>query len=169
MPRSIGLAGRESLKRGAIFGVLLPEEVLEDVGHVLWTFTIPRMLRPYFLHHRELLGELCRAGWEVVRQLMVAATQRSDLQPGLVSVVHTAGDVLGWHPHVHAITSRGGWNPDGEWVPVPFVGTREAERLGRYLLRSPVAVERLALEPRTGEVLSGFLALCCYLDAGRPT
>ncbi len=30
---------------------------------------------------------------------MVAATQRPDLQPGMVSVVHTAGDLLGWKEH----------------------------------------------------------------------
>lgn len=50
----------------------------------------------------------------------------------MVSVVHTAGDLLGWHPHTYAIASRGGWTREGEWVPVPFVGTGEAERLFRY-------------------------------------
>ena len=48
-------------KRGAIFGALLQEEILEPVGHGQWVFTIPKMLRPFFLHHRELLGELSRA------------------------------------------------------------------------------------------------------------
>ena len=42
------------------------------------------MLRPYFLHHRELLGRLARAAWETVLQLMVAATSEETLQPGLV-------------------------------------------------------------------------------------
>lgn len=32
-------------------------------------------------------------------------------------------------------------------------GSAGVERLGRYLPRSPVAVERLELEPSTGEVL----------------
>ncbi|HVR44378.1 MAG TPA: transposase zinc-binding domain-containing protein [Thermoanaerobaculia bacterium] len=49
-------------KRGAMFGALLADEVLEEVGHCLWTFTIPKMLRPFLLHHRELLGRLCQAG-----------------------------------------------------------------------------------------------------------
>ena len=43
---------------------LLAEEVLEEVGHAQWVFVIPKMLRPYFLHHRELLGGLTRAAWE---------------------------------------------------------------------------------------------------------
>lgn len=26
-----------------------------------WTFTVPKLLRPYFLHRRKLLGKLCHA------------------------------------------------------------------------------------------------------------
>ena len=112
-------------------------------------------------------------------------------------------DLLGFHPHVHAIASRGGWDREGRWVPVPFVDavaaerlfrhqviallrdegllseerialllswrnsgfsahnavtlaagdTAAIERLGRYLLRSPVAVERMQREPASGDVL----------------
>ena len=45
-------------KRGAIFGAFLQEEVLEAVGHRMWAFTIPKLLRPFLLHRRELLGLL---------------------------------------------------------------------------------------------------------------
>jgi len=31
-------------KRGAIFGALLREEVVEEVGYCLWTFTVPKLL-----------------------------------------------------------------------------------------------------------------------------
>jgi hypothetical protein len=62
----------------ALFGVFLAEEVVEDVGHCLWKFTIPKILRLFFLHHRELLGELCRAGWEVVCGLV--AFRRGDFE-----------------------------------------------------------------------------------------
>jgi hypothetical protein len=47
--------------RGAIFGALLREEILAEVGHPQWVFTIPKSLRPFFLHHRELLGRLSQA------------------------------------------------------------------------------------------------------------
>jgi hypothetical protein len=50
-------------KRAAIFGSLLREEVVEEVSHCLRTFTVPKLHRPYFLHHRPLLGKLCRAAW----------------------------------------------------------------------------------------------------------
>jgi hypothetical protein len=51
----------------------LADEILEDVGHAQWVFVIPKMLWPYFLHHRELLGGLALAAWETVRDLMCVA------------------------------------------------------------------------------------------------
>lgn len=47
-------------KRGAATAALLAEDVLEQVGHAQWVFVIPKMLRPDFLHHRELLGPQVR-------------------------------------------------------------------------------------------------------------
>jgi hypothetical protein len=37
---------------------------VEQVGHAQWVFTIPEMLRIYFLHHRELLGALSLAAYQ---------------------------------------------------------------------------------------------------------
>ena len=48
-------------KRAAETAARLREDVLEPVGHAQWVFTVPKMLRPYFLRNRELLGDLCRA------------------------------------------------------------------------------------------------------------
>ena len=69
---------------------------------------IPKMLRPYFLHHRELLGGLSRAAWETVLELMTAAVDDETFRPGMVAVVQTAGDMGNFHPHVHALVPRGG-------------------------------------------------------------
>ena len=84
-----------------------------------WVFVIPKMLRPYFLHHRELLGGLARAAWGTVLELMIAAVGDTTFRLGMVSVVQTAGDLGNWPPHVHTMASRGGWTADGEWIPVP--------------------------------------------------
>jgi ribosomal protein S27E len=51
-----GLCPSCSAKRGAGFGALLAEEVIEDVGHTHWTFTMAKMLCPYLMRHRDLLG-----------------------------------------------------------------------------------------------------------------
>ena len=71
--RGRGLCPSCGAKRAAEFTALLCDEVLEPVGHFMWTLTLPRMLRPYFLRHRELLGRLCRAAYETVEELMAEA------------------------------------------------------------------------------------------------
>jgi hypothetical protein len=58
---------------GAAFAAFLKDELLENVGHCLWTFTLPKMLRPYFMRHRELLGDLARLGYETIKELMIEA------------------------------------------------------------------------------------------------
>jgi len=80
-------------KRSAATAALVAEDVLEQVGHAQWVFVIPKMLRPYYLHHRELLGGLARAAWETALELMQAATDDEELRPGMVTVVQTAGDL----------------------------------------------------------------------------
>ncbi|MFV2072953.1 MAG: hypothetical protein ACC742_09920, partial [Thermoanaerobaculales bacterium] len=49
----------------------------------------------------------------------------------MVVVAQSAGDLLNPSPHLHAIVPRGGWDPDGIWVPVPHVDTEIAERVFR--------------------------------------
>lgn len=101
-------------KRAAIFAAQLREEILEPVGHAQWVFTIPKMLRPYFLHRRRLLGKLSQAAFATVRELMAQALgEDSAVRPGMVSVLQTATDVLEWSPHVHALVSRGAWDGSG--------------------------------------------------------
>jgi hypothetical protein len=149
-------------KRAAVTAALLCEEVLEEVGHSQWVFVMPKMLRLYFLHHRELLGKLARAAWETVLDLMIEATGEESLRPGMVAVVQTAGDLGNWHPHVHALVSRGGWTRDREWertrlllswrhtgfsvhirVRVEPEDGAAVERLARYIMRPPISLERL--------------------------
>jgi len=109
-------------------GILVGDRKQRQVAAEMWTFTIPKMLRPYFLRHRELLGSLCRAAYETVQELMASAAIGVDgLRTGMVAVVHPCGDLLTLNPHVHALAPRGGWAPDGSWVPVPFVDERCAE------------------------------------------
>ncbi len=141
-------------RRAAATAVLLREEVLEEVGHAQWVCVMPKMLRPYFLHHRELLGGLARAAWETVRELMVAATGEEGLRPGMVAVVQTAGDLANWHPHVHALVSRGGWTRDWEWVPVAYVDEHAAELLFRHKVMRLLQDVGLLTEERTELLLS---------------
>ncbi len=149
-------------KRAAVFGALLHEEILEDVGHAQWVFTIPKLLRPYFLHHRELLGKLSQAAWETVHELIAAAhADDRGIRPGMVSVVQTATDLLEWSPHVHGLVSRGGWDGEGTWVPVPYVDAKAAELLFRHKVIALLRDEELLSEERIELLLS-------WQNTGRP-
>ena len=150
-----GLCPSCGAKRAAAFAAFLRDEVLEPVGHQMWTLTVPKMLRPYFLHHRGLLGRLCHAAWETVSELMAAAVGEFDgFRTGMVVVAQTAGDALGLHPHLHAIVPRGGWTRAGAWVPVPFVDPAAAERLFRHKVLSFLRAEGLLSDERTELLLS---------------
>jgi hypothetical protein len=121
----------------------------------MWVFTIPKMLRVYFLHHRELLGELSRAAYETVKELMAAAAfEDASFRPGMVSVVQTFGEAARFNPHLHALCSRGGWNRCGEWIPVPYVDTRKAEELFRHRVIRLLEDNELLSEERIELLLS---------------
>jgi len=141
-------------KRSVVFSSFLTEEVLGDVGHWMMTCTVPKMLRPYFLHHRKLLGGLCRAAWETVRELMAAAAGQEDFHPAMVAVVHTAGDFLGWHPHIHALVPRGGWTREGAWVALPWIDVGAAEELFRHKVLKLLQDEGLITDERIELLLS---------------
>ena len=82
---------------------MLRDEVLEEVGHSQWVFVMPKMLRLYFLHHRDLLGKLARAAWETVLDLMIEAS-------GLGNWTSTDGVTLqpgsGWQTAVFGLTEE---------------------------------------------------------------
>ena len=118
-------------KRAAAFGAFLKDEILEDVGHSLVTFTLPKMLRVYFMHHRELLSDLARLAYETIQELMSEAVDDQDARPGVVAVPQTFGTLLNPHPHLHCLASRGVWNAHGCWLPVPYIDTSAAEKLFR--------------------------------------
>jgi hypothetical protein len=66
----------------------------------------------------------------------------------MVGTVHTATSDLLWSPHVHAIASRGGWDPDGVWHPVPYVDEKSAELLFRQKVITLLADEGLITPDR---------------------
>jgi hypothetical protein len=78
-----GLCPSCGAKRAAIFSELLQSQILADVPHAQWVFSIPKMLRPYFLHHRELLGEMARLAYDTVREMMAAAVDEPGARPGM--------------------------------------------------------------------------------------
>jgi hypothetical protein len=135
-------------------GWLLPV----DYYHVL--FTLPHQLSPLALQNPRLLYDLLfRCAWEAVRELALDPHYLG-AEVGLVALLHTWGQTLCHHPHVHCVVTGGGLAVDAQgqaqepsrWVPCRpgfFLPVRVLSRLfrGKYLagLRAAQAAGQLAL------------------------
>jgi hypothetical protein len=112
------------------------------------------MLRPYFLFHRELLGELARLAYETVRDMMRSAMEEPEARPGMVAVIQTFGSSLKWNPHIHAIVTRGVFLDDASWHPIPYVDTHKTELVFRHKVLRLLRDKDLITEERIELLLS---------------
>ncbi len=86
--------------------------------------------------------------------MTAAAFEEKGFRPGMVSVVQTFGEAARFHPHVHALCSRGGWNTRGQWVPAPYLDHRLAEQLFRHRVLRLLNREQLLSDERIELLLS---------------
>jgi len=93
------------------------EEVCEKVPHRQFVFTIPKRLRIFFRYDRELLKELPKLAWELVREIYQVVVKREDAIPGMIATVQTFGELAHFHPHVHTVVTDGVFTPDGTFIP----------------------------------------------------
>ena len=141
-------------KQQLLWAEWLRDELLAPVAHRHVVLTIPRLLRPVFRRRRDLLTELARAGAEATSEL-VRREAGQDARPGLVISLATAGDLLQWHPHLHLLTTDGGFPPDGRFLPLPkwnatLLMTLFRERILARLL------DRHAISPELVQKLLGW-------------
>jgi hypothetical protein len=94
------------------------ERELLDVPYVHVVFTLPHRLLPLtYRNSRCLYTWLLQASAETLRE--VAATPRHlGAEIGVLSILHTWGQTLVRHPHVHCVVPSGGLSPDHQrWIP----------------------------------------------------
>jgi Putative transposase/Transposase zinc-binding domain len=91
---------------------------LLPVPYVHVVFTLPHLLAPLAYHNKKLLyGLLFRASAQTLLEV-AANPQRLGAQLGFLSVLHTWGQTLEHHPHVHCVIPAGGLSPDQQrWIP----------------------------------------------------
>jgi hypothetical protein len=109
--------------------------------------TVPKRLRPYFLHDRKLLGELSRVAARAVTSFIRATVDEKDLSVGIVSSIQTHGSLANWHPHLHLLVTDGGFRADGTFVHLPLhdVATL-TEEFRRAVLKMFVGRELMDIE-----------------------
>ena len=93
------------------------EQELLPVGYVHLVFTVPEPLaRLALANKRVVYGLLFRAAAETLQQV-AANPKRLGGDVGGLMVLHTWGQRLQHHPHVHCVVPAGGLSPDGtRWI-----------------------------------------------------
>jgi hypothetical protein len=107
-------------KRVALWGIWLEETLLAEVPHRQVVLAVPKRLRPYFLYHRTLLGDLSHVAARTVTAFIRATLGERDLSVGIVSSIQTHGSLANWHPHLHMLVTDGGFRSDGTFVRLPL-------------------------------------------------
>lgn len=80
-------------------------------------FTVPDLLNPLFLHRDALMYNILFAA---VRQTIEQFSfTRLQAETGMFAVLHTWGQNLGLHPHIHCVVPGGGLNYKNQWKSVP--------------------------------------------------
>jgi hypothetical protein len=102
-------------------------------------FTLPHELNPLVLRNkRRVLPILFTAAAATLRQL-AADPRHLGAEIGCTALLHTWGDNLLFHPHLHCVVTGGGLAPDGtHWIPARerfFLPVRVLGRLfrGKFL------------------------------------
>ncbi len=128
-PKCQGAIARDWLEARA--GDLLPVPYF----HVV--FTLPAEIAAIAFQNKKVVyGILFRAAAETLR-IIAADPRHLGAGIGLIAVLHSWGQTLSYHPHLHCIVPGGGPSPDGSrWVacrPGFFLPVRVLSRLFRRL------------------------------------
>jgi hypothetical protein len=114
-------------------------ERLLPVPYFHVVFTVPDFLYPLILHNQRRLYELLFRTASATLLTLAADPQRLGARVGITALLHTWGQNLLFHPHLHCVVTGGGLSPDGQcWIagrPRYFLPVRVLGKLfrGKFL------------------------------------
>jgi hypothetical protein len=126
------------------------EKDLLNTSYFHTVFTLPDTLNQIALQEPRLLyGLLFKVAWQVVKDF-ANNPKFMGAQSGMIAVLHTWGQNLSLHPHLHCIIPAGGLSKAGKW--------KESKSNGKYLFpvkaMSKVFRAKMVAALRKEEVLS---------------
>jgi len=89
-------------------------------------FTLPEQLRSLAMGNRKALFNLLFEASSYTLRKLGNDEKYLGGTPGIISILHTNGQDLTFHPHVHSIVTGGGLNKDGKWI-------KEKRKSGNFL------------------------------------
>lgn len=101
------------------------ESELLNVSYFHVVFTLPSELNAVALKHpKAAYNALFKAAWETLKQFG-ENPKHLGAQMGMIAILHTWGQNISLHPHLHCIVPGGGVGASGKWKP--------AKNKGKYL------------------------------------
>jgi hypothetical protein len=147
-------------------------------------FTIPEQLNPLALQNKKVFYDLLFATAAATLQTIARDPKHLGAQIGFFSILHTWGQTLTHHPHIHSVVTGGGLRPDRTgWAhcrPRFFLSVRVLSRLFRRLfleaLQQAFQKERLSFHgdlkplahPSAFQALLGPLRRCEWVVYAKP-
>lgn len=107
--------------------IIAREADLLPVKYFHVVFTVPDKLNELFLNNQVVMYNLLfRVGWDVLQDFGKTKKWIGG-RIGATAILHTWGQNLGYHPHLHFIVPAGALMPDGRW--------KHSRKRGRYLFK----------------------------------
>jgi hypothetical protein len=78
------------------------------------------------------LGKLSQCAYECLKVFFQATLRRKSAVPGVIVAIQTFGDLVNFHPHLHAIVSDGLFAPNGWFYVLPKIDLKKLEALFRH-------------------------------------
>ena len=144
-------------KRAYIFAENIEQNILLDQEHCHVVFSIPKRLRIYFRFNRDLNKYLYQAAWQSWKELIGENTTG---KTAAVFALHTAGDLLDWHPHIHGIALKGNVTENADFEPINSIDLNKlellfSEKIFNFLLSEELITEDVVQNMRSWQH-SGF-------------
>ncbi|MGY8659295.1 MAG: IS91 family transposase, partial [Verrucomicrobiales bacterium] len=106
--------------------------VCHEVPHRQFVFTIPRVLRGIFRKRRRLLTLLFHTATNTLQDAFRTRLNLPQGRIGAIAAVHTFGDYLIFHPHLHLLAADGLFTSDGRFHCMPAEDLAPAIELFRH-------------------------------------
>ncbi|MFC1679365.1 transposase zinc-binding domain-containing protein, partial [Elusimicrobiota bacterium] len=138
----------------------LSQEVLLELPHRHWVFTLPQELRRHFVKKRWLLNKLSNTAARVLMRQMSVRCPEAFCVPGVIVVIQTAGDALTFNPHAHIIATTQCLGPSGRLHKVPYIPYVKLSRIWKsavlYLLKNTKCITREEMDVLWKRYPNGF-------------
>jgi hypothetical protein len=111
-------------------------------------------LRGIFRKRRQLLTHLFHTATETLRDAFRTRLHLPDGRIGAIGAVHTFGDYLIFHPHLHVLAANGLFTPDGHFHCMPAEDRDPAIELSRHSFLHALREAKLISPGKLADLLS---------------